>query len=173
MANHSAGDGRTSVNIGSAVPNADGTVTIVVSHGPSAHPNALTTMDYPRGNLAFRWFLADAVPEPPEVLAGEAARTHRPRRSLRRQTMSGALTRASSASWSVSSAWRLPLGLDPAQVVVDLVGDAGRRPSRARRPSARPRPAPQRTPRSKVSMEMRVRRVSTSSRWRAPSWVTA
>ena len=28
-------------------------------------------------------------------------------------------------------------------------------------------------PRSKVSIEMRVRRVRTSSRWRAPSWVTA
>ena len=67
MANHSAGDGRTSVNIGSAVPNADGTVTIVVGHGPSAHPNAVTTMDYPRGNLAFRWFLPDGVPEPPVV----------------------------------------------------------------------------------------------------------
>ena len=67
MANHSAGDGRTSVNVASAVPNSDGTVTVVISHGPSAHPNALTTMDYPRGNLAFRWFLPDSVPEPPEV----------------------------------------------------------------------------------------------------------
>jgi hypothetical protein len=67
MANHSAGDGRTSVNVATAVPNADGTVTVVVSHGPSAHPNALSTMDYPRGNLAFRWFLPDHVPEPPTV----------------------------------------------------------------------------------------------------------
>ena len=67
MANHSAADGRISVNIGTAVPNADGTVTIVVSHGPSTHPNAVSTMDYPRGNLAFRWFLPDAVPAPPEV----------------------------------------------------------------------------------------------------------
>ena len=33
----------------------------------SAHPNAVSTMDYPRGNLAFRWFLADRVPEPPVV----------------------------------------------------------------------------------------------------------
>ena len=39
----------------------------VIRHGPSAHPNALTTMDYPRGNLAFRWFLPDSVPEPPEA----------------------------------------------------------------------------------------------------------
>ncbi len=31
------------------------------------HPNSLTTLDYPRGNLAFRWFLADEVPARPEV----------------------------------------------------------------------------------------------------------
>ncbi|WP_372736271.1 DUF1214 domain-containing protein [Nocardioides sp.] len=67
MANHSAGDGRTSVNIASAVPNSDGSVTIVVSAGECAHPNAVTTMDYPRGNLAFRWFLPDVVPAMPEV----------------------------------------------------------------------------------------------------------
>lgn len=67
MANHSAGDGRTSVNVASAMPNADGTVTVVISHGPSTHPNAVSTMDYPRGNLAFRWFLPDHVPEPPVV----------------------------------------------------------------------------------------------------------
>jgi hypothetical protein len=33
----------------------------------TAHPNSLTTLDYPRGNLAFRWFLADAVPARPQV----------------------------------------------------------------------------------------------------------
>ena len=33
----------------------------------TAHPNSLTTLDYPRGNLAFRWFLADEVPARPEV----------------------------------------------------------------------------------------------------------
>jgi len=49
------------------VPNADGTVTIVVSRGMTSHPNSLTTLDYPRGNLAFRWFLADAVPARPDV----------------------------------------------------------------------------------------------------------
>jgi hypothetical protein len=27
----------------------------------------LTTLGYPRGNLAFRWFLADGVPVRPEV----------------------------------------------------------------------------------------------------------
>jgi hypothetical protein len=31
------------------------------------HPNAITTLDYARGNLAFRWFLADEVPARPEV----------------------------------------------------------------------------------------------------------
>jgi hypothetical protein len=44
------------------VPNADGSVTIVVAFGMTAHPNSLTTLDYPRGNLAFRWFLAGQVP---------------------------------------------------------------------------------------------------------------
>ena len=68
MANHSAGDGRTSVNVGvGRAQLRTASVTVVISHGPSSHPNALTTMDYPRGNLAFRWFLPDSVPEPPEV----------------------------------------------------------------------------------------------------------
>jgi hypothetical protein len=49
------------------VLNSDGSATIVVSRGMTAHPNSLTTLDYPRGNLAFRWFLADAVPARPEV----------------------------------------------------------------------------------------------------------
>ena len=78
MANGSAGDGRTSVNIASAVPNGDGTVTVAVSHEPIDHPNALTTLGYPRGQLAFRWFLPDAVPAPPEVRlvkVGEAPTT--------------------------------------------------------------------------------------------------
>jgi hypothetical protein len=35
--------------------------------GMTAHPNSLTTLDYPRGNLAFRWFLADEVPARPDV----------------------------------------------------------------------------------------------------------
>jgi len=42
-------------------------VTIVLSRGLTAHPNSLTALDYPRGNLAFRWFLADGVPTRPEV----------------------------------------------------------------------------------------------------------
>ena len=67
MATHNADDGRSSVNGHSAVPNADGSVTVVVSRGLTEHPNSLTTLDYPRGNLAFRWFLADEVPVRPEV----------------------------------------------------------------------------------------------------------
>ncbi len=67
MATHNAGDARSSVNCHSAVPNSDGTVTIVVSRGMTAHPNSVTTLDYPRGNLAFRWFLVDAVPQRPVV----------------------------------------------------------------------------------------------------------
>jgi hypothetical protein len=60
-------DARSSVNGFTAVPNADGSVTVVVSRGMTSHPNSLTTLDYPRGNLAFRWFLADEVPARPEV----------------------------------------------------------------------------------------------------------
>ena len=67
MATHNVNDARSSVNGHSAVPNADGSVTIVVSRGMTEHPNSLTTLDYPRGNLAFRWFLADEVPARPEV----------------------------------------------------------------------------------------------------------
>ena len=67
MAAHNVNDARSSVNGHSAVPNADGSVTIVISRGMTAHPNSLTTLDYPRGNLAFRWFLADEVPARPDV----------------------------------------------------------------------------------------------------------
>src|SRR5258705_544174 len=67
MATPGVADARSSVNGHRAVPNADGSVTIVVSRGMTAHPNSLTTLDYPRGNLAFGWFLADEVPARPEV----------------------------------------------------------------------------------------------------------
>lgn len=67
MATHNATDGRTSVNHGSAVADDDGTVTVVVSREPLDHPNSITTLGYPRGNLAFRWFLADEVPAQPHV----------------------------------------------------------------------------------------------------------
>ena len=31
------------------------------------HPNSLTALGYPCGNLAFRWFLVDGVPARPEA----------------------------------------------------------------------------------------------------------
>jgi hypothetical protein len=67
MATHGVTDARCSLNGHSAVLNADGTVTIVISRGLTGHPNSLTTLDYPRGNLAFRWFLTDEVPARPDV----------------------------------------------------------------------------------------------------------
>ncbi|HYR16757.1 MAG TPA: DUF1214 domain-containing protein, partial [Mycobacterium sp.] len=67
MATHNVNDARSSVNSHSAVLNADGSVTVVISRGMTAHPNSLTTLDYPRGSLAFRWFLADQVPARPDV----------------------------------------------------------------------------------------------------------
>lgn len=67
MATHGVSDDRCSVNGFQAVPSADGSVTIVVARRRLAHPNAVSTVDYPRGNLAFRWFLADEVPAKPEV----------------------------------------------------------------------------------------------------------
>ncbi|VEG53125.1 Protein of uncharacterised function (DUF1214) [Mycolicibacterium aurum] len=67
MAVPGVADARSSLNGFTAVPNSDGSVTVVVSRGMTTHPNSLTTLDYPRGNLAFRWFLADAVPARPEV----------------------------------------------------------------------------------------------------------
>lgn len=73
MATHSADDARCSVNGTQAVPDSDGSVTIVVAHRQLEHPNAVSTVDYPRGNLAFRWFLADEVPAPPDVRLVKAA----------------------------------------------------------------------------------------------------
>jgi len=67
MATESLLDARTSVNIGAAVPNADGTVTVVVSREQLAHPNAITTAGRSQGALAFRWFLAERVPGRPVV----------------------------------------------------------------------------------------------------------
>jgi hypothetical protein len=70
MATYGAAEGpdaRCSINGHSAVLNGDGSVTIVLSRGMTAHPNSLTTLGYPRGNLAFRWFLTDELPARPEV----------------------------------------------------------------------------------------------------------
>lgn len=67
MAGRNVTDGRISVNGGAAVPNADGTVTTVIARRQLDHPNAITTLGLPRGNLAFRWFLVDQVPDRPAV----------------------------------------------------------------------------------------------------------
>lgn len=67
MATPGASDARSSLNGYSAVPNSDGSVTVVLSKEAAAHPNSLTTLDYPQGILAFRWFLTDEVPDRPEV----------------------------------------------------------------------------------------------------------
>jgi hypothetical protein len=70
MATYGAAEGpdaRCSVNGHSAALNGDGSVTIVLSNRPTAHPNSLTTLGYPRGNLAFRWFLPEGLPARPEV----------------------------------------------------------------------------------------------------------
>jgi Protein of unknown function (DUF1214) len=70
MATYGAAEGpdaRSSINGHSAVANSDGSVTVVLSHATTPHPNSLTTLGYPHGNLAFRWFLADGVPARPEV----------------------------------------------------------------------------------------------------------
>ena len=57
--------GRAGINSGSAVPNSDGSVTIVVSMEQLTHPNALSTKGHPEGLMSFRWFLADDLPEHP------------------------------------------------------------------------------------------------------------
>jgi hypothetical protein len=73
MATPGVADARSSINGHTAVRGADGSVTIVVSPGSTAHPNSVTTLGYPRGNLAFRWFLADEVPARPHVRLVKAA----------------------------------------------------------------------------------------------------
>jgi hypothetical protein len=57
--------GRTAVNHGSVVPNADGTVTVVIAQRLLDHPNAITTIEHAEGILAFRWFHATEVPDQP------------------------------------------------------------------------------------------------------------
>jgi hypothetical protein len=58
---------RVSINGATAVPNSDGTVTTVVSLRALAHPNAISTEGHGSGMMAFRWFLAETVPDRPTV----------------------------------------------------------------------------------------------------------
>ena len=76
-------------------------------------------------------------------------------------------------SWSSSCAWRVALGLHALAVVLDLALDLLGAPAELGGHQLGGRPARAPTPRSQVSIEIRVRRVSTSSRCRAPSWVAA
>ncbi len=55
------------INCGSAVPNADGSATLVIARDLLAHPNALSTRDDGEGLMAFRWFFADDMPEHPST----------------------------------------------------------------------------------------------------------
>lgn len=76
MATYGASEGpdiRCSINGHGAVPNGDGSVTTVLSRGMTVHPNSLTTLGYPGGNLAFRWFLPEGLPARPEVKLVKAA----------------------------------------------------------------------------------------------------
>ena len=59
--------GRAGINSGTAVPNSDGSVTIVISRGKLDHPNAISTKDHPEGLMSFRWFHADELPQHPST----------------------------------------------------------------------------------------------------------
>ena len=71
--------GRVSINGSTAAANADGTVTTVLTSGPATgHPNALTTLEHHHGMIAYRWFLAESVPDRPDaqvVPVGDAPTT--------------------------------------------------------------------------------------------------
>jgi len=78
MAGYNSDYERVSLNIGSAVPNADGTVTVVIAQRRLAHPNAISTIGHSEGMIAFRWFHAADVPQRPvcEVVHAAEAPLH-------------------------------------------------------------------------------------------------
>ncbi len=67
MAGYNNDYAQTSTNNGTAVPNADGTVTVVIAHDALDHPNAISTIGHEVGVLCFRWFHARDVPDQPVV----------------------------------------------------------------------------------------------------------
>ena len=72
MATHDVDDARSrSTAPGRGQQRRDGDRRRVQAHGRP--PERVSTVDYPRGNLAFRWFLADQVPAKPEVRLVKAA----------------------------------------------------------------------------------------------------
>jgi hypothetical protein len=58
---------KVCINKGNAVPNADGSYTIYVSHKPMEVDNWISTANYQEAILFCRWLLAEAEPETPEV----------------------------------------------------------------------------------------------------------
>ncbi|HNF05698.1 MAG TPA: DUF1214 domain-containing protein [Mycobacterium sp.] len=58
---------RSGINCGSAIPNSDGSTTIVIARQLLEHPNALSTKDHAEGLMAFRWFFAADMPEHPST----------------------------------------------------------------------------------------------------------
>ncbi len=69
--------GRAGLNSGTAVPNSDGSITIVISRELLDHPNAISTKDHPEGLMSFRWFHADELPEHPSITVLPAAEAPR------------------------------------------------------------------------------------------------
>ena len=55
---------RIHVNAHTAIYEPDGAVRIVVAHQDPGHPNWIQTVGHPHGTMCFRWFHADAHPEP-------------------------------------------------------------------------------------------------------------
>lgn len=55
---------RIHLSKGSAVLNADGTVTLVVSHVDPGHPNWIETVGHFEGTMTFRWIRAEEHPAP-------------------------------------------------------------------------------------------------------------
>ena len=77
--------GRAGINSGTAVPNGDGSVTIVVSRELLDHPNAISTKDHPEGLMSFRWFHADELPEHPTTVVVPSPRLLRTTTSVSRR----------------------------------------------------------------------------------------
>jgi hypothetical protein len=65
--------GRAGLNSGTAVPNSDGSITIVISRELLDHPNAISTKDHAEGLMSFRWFHAAELPEHPSITVLPAA----------------------------------------------------------------------------------------------------
>ena len=58
---------RICINKGSAVPEADGTVKVIVAHADPGHPNWIHTAGHHEGTMCWRWYRPEGLqgPEPP------------------------------------------------------------------------------------------------------------